>query len=343
MLMKSKRPVVVVHSLLFLCLLSLLGCKKEAPPVEITDLYPVKMGTKYGYINAQGKVAIPAKFFSVNWFSGNRAIVETAAGRKAMINKKGEIVFQDTTGFMYLEYADGLVRFNKNDKAICFVNSLGEPRFCLGDSILFTETAFSCERLLIRHSGGYFAYLNTNGKEVYHFQRGFPGNYSEDLVRRNFNGRTCYFNLSGARQFCVKGRGENFASGLALIMEKKVIHFIDKNGRKKITKLPYESVTPFVNGFAQVQRNKKIGFINTNGNEVIPTIYTKSLFFSSDLLAVQTVDNQWQFINSQNEPAISQTFEEVAAPGFIGELAYVRRGHRWCYINKKGAVVWKSE
>lgn len=337
-----KLQFIIIHLLFFGWIYFLFSCKKETPPTDITDLYPVKMGDKYGYINAQGKVVIPAKFFSVNWFRGNRAIVETAAGRKAMINKKGEIVFQDTTGFLHLEYADGLVRFDKNDKAICFVDSLGKTRFCVGDSILFSETAFSCERLLVRHSGGYFAYLNTNGKEVYQFQRGFPGNYSEDLVRRSFKGRTCYFNPNGARQLCVKGSGENFADGLALIIEKKTIYFIDKNGRKKITKLPYERVTPFVNGFAQVQRGKKIGFINTNGAAVIPTVYTKSMFFSSDLLAVQTPNNQWIFVNNQNQSVLSETFAEVAAPGFVGELAYVRKGKLWCYINKKGKVVWAS-
>ncbi len=80
----------------------LLGCTEQIPQNSV-NLYPVKMGKNYGYINAQGQVIIEPIFFSVNWFSENRAIVETAPGRKAMINKKGNIIFQDTTGFLHIE------------------------------------------------------------------------------------------------------------------------------------------------------------------------------------------------------------------------------------------------
>lgn len=328
----------------------IVGCQpKQATPPEV-DLYPVKAGNRYGYINAAGKVIIKPQFFSVNWFQENRAIVETAPGKKAMIDLKGNIIFQDTTGFLHLEYRDGLIRFNNLQQDICFVDSLGKVRFCLDDSVLFSETFFANERLLIRQKIGYFAYLNLQGEAVYRFRRGFPGNYADGLARRNFNGRTCYFNTSGARQFCIKGRGSDFSCGLALITQDKNVLYVDKFGKKKLRNLPYTAVTPFINGFAEVQVHelkngqlfKRIGFINTEGKETIPLTYIKALSFSSGVVAVQTIAYKWIFLDQNNRLLFSQTFDDVAAPGFVGKLAYVQRAGAWFYINKNGEIVWKA-
>ncbi len=238
-----------------------------------------------------------------------------------------------------IEYKDGLVRFNKKEKS-CFLDSLGQVRFCLSDSILFAETAFSCERLLIRHAAGYFAYLDPYGKEVYRFQRGFPRNYAEDLARRNFNGRTCFFNKNGKRVFCVQGPANDFSSGRALIEKKGTIHYIDNKGRIKIKQLQYDRVTSFVNGFALVEKNNKFGFIDTAGAEVVPPKYEKCLNFSEELAVVQMAENQWVFVDRNNKQALPQTFEAIAAPGFRGELAYVRYNGSWGYVDKKGIMIW---
>lgn len=318
------------------------GCKKEVQ-LDQTKLYPVKIGKQYGYINASGEIAIEPSFFSVNWFNGDRAIVETAPGRKAMIDETGRLIFQDTTGFLHLEYQDGRVKFETKNQKSCFLDSLGITRFCLSDSVVFAESAFSCKRLLVRLQGGIFAYLNTDGQEVYRFRRGFPGNYSDDVVRRSFNGRSCYFNKNGKNLFCVRGPGGNFSNDRVLIEEKYNIYFVDKKGSKKISPLPYDKVTPFVNGFASIQKNKKLGFINTAGEVVIPLMYAQSGIFSSDIAAVQQDHKgKWKFINSRNELVIAKEFDEVAMPGFRGELAYVRQDSTWGYINKKGEFVWRS-
>lgn len=320
-----------------------IACNKPTPQKgNPIDLYPVKIGKKYGYINASGIVTIQPIFFSVNWFSGNRAIVETAPGKKAMIDKDGNIIFQDTTGFLHIEYQDGLVRFDKKERR-CFLDSLGRVKFCLNDSILFAESVFSCERLLIRHTAGYFAYLDPFGKEVYRFQKGFAHSYAEEVGRRNFNGRTCFFNKNGKRLFCVQGPANDFNSGRALIEKNGNIYYIDKKGRIKIKQLPYDQVTPFMNGFAMVEKNKKFGFINTEGIAVIPPKYEKSLIFSEKLAAVQLTDNQWIFIDQYDHRALPQTFEAIAAPGFKGELAYVQYNGSWGYVNKKGEMIWTAK
>ncbi len=331
---------------LILCLLVLycFGCKKPIPSDQV-DLYPIKVGKQYGYINSVGKIAIPPTFFSVNWFQENRAIVETAPGRKALIDTSGQIVFQDTAVFLHLEYQNGLVKMETKDQKTCFLDSLGNTRFCLRDSVLFAESAFSCERLLVRIEGGIFAYLDANGAEVYRFRRGFPGNYSEDRVRRSFGGRTCYFDKKGKNLFCVKGRGSDFSNHLARVEENGHVYFINRKGKKEIISLPYDLVLPFVNDFAMVKRKGKFGFINTAGTEAIPCLYDQIGYFSSDLLAVRQdkKKGKWIFVNSQNKQVIAKEFDEVVLPGFRGELAYVRQDSVWGYINKAGAFVWKSE
>lgn len=317
------------------------ACKKEVP-VDKTDLYPVKIGKQYGYINAEGKVAIEPKFFSVNWFNGNRAIVETAPGRKAMIDRNGEIVFQDTTGFLHLEYQDGLVKFETKDKKQCFVDSLGSTRFCLGDSIVFSESAFSCERLLVRVLGGVFAYLDTNGKEVYRFKRGFPDNYQEDIVRRSFKGRTCYFDKNGKSLFCKKGKGSDFQSGVIIIEEKGNRYLVNKEGEIISDILPYDEIATFQEGYALVTKHKKVGVINTKGEVIVPLQYPRMMPFV-DGLAFVPVGKTWEIIDTKNKVVpTKKVINEVVFPGFLGKLAFVNMDSTWGYMNRQGDLVWQS-
>lgn len=318
-----------------------LSCQRDISSEQV-ELYPIHINGKYGYINAQGTVVVAPKFFSVNWFNGNRALVETTLLRKAIIDENGNIIFQDTTAFWYPAFQEGLLKAETKDRKTCFLDSLGKTRFCLSDSVFFVESGFSCGRLLVRLHSGIFAYLDTDGKEVYRFKHGFPGNYSEDIARRSFKGRTCYYNKKGRQLFCIKGWGGDFSNGLALVAQQNKTYFIDHKGKAKLVHLPYDTITPFVNGFAQITKNQQVGFINTDGKIIITPQYDKSLYFSSNVVAVQK-QGKWQFLNEYNQVLFPKLFDEVAAPGFVGELAYVRQGKEWFYINKNGNIIWKSK
>lgn len=345
--MKCRKPFFTRHELIRCCwyiawLLLGWSCKKVAPVPEYVDLYPVKIGKNYGYINAQGDLVIPPKFYRVDyWFKNNRVIVETSPGRPAMIDPKGNVLFQDTTGFLYRDYQDGLIKFETADKKICFVDSLGKIRFCLSDSVIFAESVFSCGRLLVRLPGNVFAYLNTNGKEVYRFRRGFPGNYSEDLVRRSFDGRTCYYDKNGNRQFCVKGRGSDCQSEVMVITDQNRIFLVNKKGKRITDYLSYDNINTFYEGYALVTKNKQMGLLHATGKEVIKPQPDELTDFV-DGFAFRLTVSGWKMININEEIIPVQKLEQVAFPGFIGKLAYVYTDSTWGYINQKGKLVWKS-
>jgi hypothetical protein len=322
----------------------LLGCAEESPLAEV-DRYPVQVGERYGYINPQGAMVIKPRFYSVGWFSNNRAIVELEAGKRAVIDKRGEIVFQDTSGYLRGYFNDGLIRFDKKDSSSCFIDTLGVERFCLPDSIVDSDASFSDERLRVRFPGRRFAFLDTDGEVVFDLKRGFPGRFSKGLVRVSFSGRTCYMNKKGRRQFCIRDRGYNFdwRSGLAMVINDKETYFIDKRGRQSIADLEYDAVAQFIEGYAKVERGGRKGFINARGQEVIPPMYEEAVFFTGDLAAVRRPEEDWIFINNRNEQVIRQTFDEITMPGFVGELAYVRKDSTWGYINKRGKFVWTLE
>lgn len=319
----------------------LLGCAEESPRAEV-DRYPVQIGNRYGYINPAGEIAIEPCFYSVDWFSDNRAVVELEAGKRAVIDKQGKVIFQDTSGYLRGYFSNGLIRFDKKDSSSCFIDTLGVERFCLPDSIVDADASFSDERLRVRFPGRRFAFLDTNGEVVFDLKRGFPGRFSEGLVRVSFSGRTCYMNKKGRRQFCIRDRGYDFnwRSGLAMVINDKETYFIDKKGRQEIADLEYDAVAQFIEGYAKVERAGKKGFINLRGQEVVPPMYEEAAFFTGELAAVRRPGAGWIFINSRNEQVIEQAFDEITMPGFVGELAYVRKDSTWGYINKRGKFVW---
>ncbi|MBK7869917.1 MAG: WG repeat-containing protein [Saprospiraceae bacterium] len=335
--MKIYYPIITLF--IISCIWS---CKKSATHELEVNRYPVQIGKRYGYIDEQGKVVIEPTFYSVGWFNQNRAVAELEPGQKVMIDTNGIIIFQDTSGYLRDVFSDGLIRFDKKNGVSCFIDSLGQERFCLSDTLADSDAYFSGERLRVRFPGRRFAFLDTQGKVAFELKQGFPSPFYDDLAIVGFSGRTCYVNKSGHRKFCIKERGSNFSGDLALVFGDQTSYFIDKKGRKKLTKLSYDSVTPFINGFAAVTKNGKTGFINTKGKEVIPTKYKEVLYFINNSVAVKS-DNKWIFLNHYNEKIITQHFDEVTAPGFVGELAYVRLDSTWGYINKKGQFVWKTE
>ncbi len=334
------------YRLLVIALLTglLAHCIISEPMQKMTvDRYPIRIGKRYGYINAEGEVVIPAKFYRVNWFNENRAVVELEPGKKVLIDKQGNIVFQDTSGYLRDVFSEGLIRFDRKDGTSCFLDSLGKARFCLSDTIVEADAFFTNERLRVRYAGRRFAFLDTQGKVAFELDRGFPAAFYDGLTTVQFSGRTCYLNNQGRRQFCIRDRGKNFSDGLALVTNGKTTYFINKKGKPRLTNLHYDAVTPFVNGHATVMKGENKGFINTKGREVIPVRYKEVLFFNSDLVAVKSKGKGWIFLNAQNEQPIQQTFDEVATPGFIGELAYVRQGNSRGYINKQGRLVWQEK
>lgn len=329
---------------LFILLLTCWRCDqpKQFPPV---DRYPVQVGKRFGFIDEKGNMAIKPQFHSVEWFNDNRAIVQLEAGKKVMIDKQGRTVFQDTSGYLQRMFTDGLIRFDKKDGVATYIDTLGQERFYLSASIVDSDHYFSEERLRVRLFNRRFAFLDTNGNVAFEVNRGFPGRFSEGLVRINFNGRTCYLDKSGKRKFCVKGQGYDFAgwNGLAMVVENKKTYFINKQGKVALQDFRYDSVAQFINGFAKVEKNGKKGFIDRKGREAIPPVYEDATFFSSGLVAVKRSGEDWIFVNEHNEQVIEQSFDEITMPGFIGELAYVYTKSTQGYINRQGIFVWISE
>lgn len=338
-MIKSVLPLV-----LFLAVLILGGCAKEEQTYTI-ERYPIEVNKRYGFINAKGEVVIEPRFYSVDWFSEHRAVVELEAGKKAIIDKQGKVVFQDTTGYLRSYFNNGLIRFDKKDGTSCFIDTLGVERFCLPDSIVDSDDSFFAERLWVRYPERRYAFLNTNGEIAFEVKNGFPGRYSHEheLAPIFFEGRTCYINKNGRRKFCVKGRGQNFpwGSDLAMVVENGKTHFVDRRGKKKIDKLKnYDAVASFINGFAKIEKGDRKGFIDRKGREVIPPVYEDAVFCSSGLFAVKPPGEDWIFVDKNNTQVIPQSFWRITMPGFVGELAYVYIGAKQGYINKQGKFVW---
>ncbi len=318
------------------------SCQQVTLP-ESASLYPVQVGNRYGYIDKQGVLRIPAQFFSVMPFSEGRALVEYEPGKKLLIDQEGRIVFQDTSGYLRGYFQCGLIRFDTKSGQSCFIDTLGHIRFCLSDSIEYAHTTFSDERLLVRYQDRRFAYLDTNGQVVFEIKRGFPAPFSEGLARIQFSQRTCYVDVRGRRQFCVLGMGDDFHSGLALVKQQERLYFVDKKGRSRLQKLPYDAVSPFSEGYARVDKQGRAGFINTNGEEVLPLIYDQALPFSSGLAAVRQHGKPWQFVRVAHAGITNLPLTQVTLPGFQQALAYVQLDSVWGYINQKGELVWQQQ
>ena len=347
--------------------------KKSLPLPKSTDLFPVWLNKKWGYINLQGKLAIPAKFETIKYFSEGLSPVKLD-GKWGFINTRGEFVIGPkeglpNPGIEYGEFSEGLAPFKNKDGKWGFINLKGEEviKAEYEGARPFKE-GFAVVKLE-RSDGfgiGKRAYIDKTGKRLNDKPFNEALDFSEGLGAVNLagvKGNWGFIDKTG--KFVIKPtyhRAYTFNFGLALAMPKegggfafidrtgKFVLGIDKSSSKRnvggftvtTDRVAYKGGVDFNSGVTPMYIEGGWGVFNNKGKRVGSKIKCKGINKFSEGMATYTEEDGdlIGYVNSKGKIAIKPKYKE--AGDFRNGHALVKDDRFQMYINLRGHVIWKS-
>ncbi len=146
-----------------------------------------------------------------------------------------------------------------------------------------------------------------------------------------------------------EGKIYSFKYGLAVVqiplktfqyVYDEVYSFIDRDG-KRMTDSVYEWVSQFQGRFAVAMKNGKYGYIDRSWRFVIPPRFDDARNFSpsTDLAAVRLGD-KWTYVNPSGEIAFESKFDK--AWDFVEGFARVYSNGKYHFINTSGLPTFNS-
>lgn len=327
---------------------------------------------KAGYIDQEGKIAIPPRF----WASGNGggdffnglAQVLTKADGYFLIDARGNRVQGGSA-----EFSEGLATKSVNGK-VGFRDRAGR---LVIPAEFDTALEFS-EGVAAVKIRGLYGYIDPTGKfvippqfgraESFHDGRAVviengPCTWIGDGPCAAFNatavpahggplGRTgpwgeCMYSvIDHAGKVIISGKYPDmaeFSEGLAPAGNGNKWGYIDTTGRIRIG-LQFEGVGSFSEGLARVRWGGRTGFIDRTGMVVMRPQYAGAYDFSEGLAMVFDESGRASFIDKKGKQAFPGEFD--AATSFVMGLAHVRHGKdwassEWSYIDKTGKTVFR--
>lgn len=227
------------------------------------DLIPVQIGSKWGYMNQMGKMAIPAVYDDVNDFDGGFAAVKKGT-QFVIVDVKGKETTIATPAIDVRDFSEGLAPIRTADKKFGFVNPKGElivpAQF---ESVGYFTNGLAWAKTFDKKVG----YIDKTGKWIIEAQfdvaKDFEAKSGLALVR------------TGEEWFYVNGKGAplkvtdteswgNFSEGLAEGKKGVLKGFYDAKGQWVI-KPQFEDTRDFHNGYAAAKSNGKWGLIDKTG------------------------------------------------------------------------------
>jgi hypothetical protein len=261
----------------------------------------VWVGNKAGFVDAKGKLVIPAKFVWADDFHDGVSLVVINGkrvpgsisrwdGEKGAIDTSGNLLFEHQ--FYYVDsFHCGLARVWQQ-------STPDESRKSLTEQVQAGRSLFPT----IARSRP-LGFINKTGQLIIRFDReGNTGpvcanSFSEGLAVAWLGGKYGYIDATG--RFAVVPQfdyARDFADGLAAVKKEGKWGFIDKNGNFVIQPRFSEIFNPavfslgaparFCDGLIPAKENEKWGFIDKTGAFVIEPIYPEVREFSEGLAAV---------------------------------------------------------
>ena len=223
---------------------------------------------RWGFIDKNGKIAIPFNFDGADDFNEGLAKVEIYNGKNfkhGFIDKTGTLIIPALYDFMTLDFSDGMAKVEINDK-YGFIDKTGKLVVPIKYTNKYPE-GFT-EGLAAVEKGKKYGFIDKNGLEVIPLKYQDAGEFSEGLAVVKLKDKFGFIDKNGteAIPLIYDGCRSSFKDGLAIVKLNGKWGCIDKTG-KVVISIQYESLTKFQNGFATIELNGKIGRIDREGNE----------------------------------------------------------------------------
>jgi hypothetical protein len=225
-------------------------------------------GGKYGYLNMQGEVSVPATFESADRFSEGLAAAQIS-GKYGYIDQKGAFVVKPRFALAF-PFKNGFARVIKPSGCLYIGYGPCDPF----NPVILPFTPSTYRRPTMKEPRCMYSFIDRTGRDV-----------------------------SGTTYRDAK----DFAERLAPVGNGRLWGFVDVNGTMAIP-LQYQNAEPFSEGLAPVQINGKWGYVNHSGKLVIAPTFLAAFPFSEGLALTMITGWQYQFINKTGMRAIPGSF-----------------------------------
>jgi len=285
-------------------------------------LAAVKIGEKWGYIDERGSLVVPPKFAGAWFFSDGLASVKLKEQSPlwGFVNKKGEVVIQPQFG-MPLRFAEGLVE------------GYGEKNNILNIPLGYMDK-----------SGNYVVRLDEPNMEIE-----FLLEFSEGLARVSTRPKHSDGSVGPSKYGYIDHEGkwviprsfaaaDDFHEGLAAATAKDgTWGYIDKTGKFVIAPR-FERASEFSEGLAAVSMGGRWGWINKSGEVVVPpTFEAEEVGTFRSGMAMLVLKRKIGYVNMKGEMVIPQTLESGSE--FTQGIAQLEDHSGYKVINTAGNVM----
>jgi hypothetical protein len=294
---KTFKLTLILISIFFI------SCSKSVGKVE---LFPVKSGDKWGYVDREGKIIINPQFAEASAFRDGKALVKSTGEKAAYgyIDTSGKMIISPTYKLATV-FNEDIAWVVSENAAPAAINEKGEIKFSLekAQSVkLFHDglAAFSVADSTGVESWGF---VNTEGTVIIPNQFDAVGDYNE-------------------KKCAVQNKDGKFG-------------YIDESG-KIIINPQFNAASKFKNGYAIVELDNKAGVIDESGKYIINPQYS-NIIIDEDIFLIE-LDDKWGWCDKTGKIIINPQFEDASLFG-NSDLAPVQSAGKTGFVDKKGTFV----
>lgn len=325
---------------------------EEVKEYSDNGLAGVKINNKWGYINQDAQLVIPAQFLYYAPFKNGQAKVEKNLTKTetSLINKEGEVLKKHN----YYNFLS-----NKNHEFEVVSNKIGGKRGYIDKNFnlvipfkFYKAENFTSNGLALvqEEKNGKWGYINTKGEYV------IPPKYDSALDFSSI-GLAAAIDLSANKSGYINEKGKwvlhpsfkvfkTFANNGLAIFSRELYGkkgYINDKG-KIIIPAKYTVAKDFNDsGLARVTLNNKYGVIDSQGKTIIPFKFDYIHSLESEYIAVEQ-NLKKGFINQKGKILIPFIFDNIYKGFNSNGYALVKRGTLKGYINKKAEwIVYKEK
>lgn len=307
--------------LILLTAFILVSCGQNDPKDQVIELFPVKSGKEFQFIDREGKIQINPQFSEASIFRNGLALVKTSGDdpKWGFISENGNYHILPNYKFATI-FNEELAWVVSENSAPTAINSKGEIKFTIQDAetvAIFNE--------------GLSAFSILSEKPPIKGKDSLLSNKNEFELKWGFLDLTGKIKINP--QFSNVGR---FSEGKCPVQNNDgKWGYIDKNG-KLIINYQFEKASEFIKGKAVVFSNEKAGLINEDGKYLINPQFSQLAHDNEKYLILK--DEKWGWCDENGKIIINPQFK--AALPFNGkELAAVQSGEVWGYIDQTGKMI----
>ena len=127
-----------------------------------------------------------------------------------------------------------------------------------------------------------------------------------------------------------------YCEGLAVVEKEAKYGYSDPEGRIVIP-IRYDWADAFDEGLAVVQSGGCFGLVDKQGQEIFKPVYEDIRWRSDNGIVLACTEGTWKIYTRQGDPITENTFDFIF--DFAENLASVRRGDKYGYIDRTGEIV----